>query len=159
MIPPPLRVVVTHRFPTAAERVFDAWLDPHWIGRWMYGPPLRQERVVRLATEPRVGGRFSFVVDRAGVEVIHHGTYLEIDRPQLLVFTWGTGDGQPDVSRVVVELTPLGAGCQLTLTHVLAARWANFAVRAPGAWRRMLTALDHALVEAPVFLPSLLPAS
>jgi len=146
---PPVQTIVSHRFAFPAERVFDAWLDPEWIGRWMYGPAVRDERIVRLGLEPRVGGKFSFVVDRQGTEVDHVGEYLEIDRPRLLVFTWATRDSLPDTSRVIVEITPHAGGCELTLTHVMGADWAAFADRANGAWRKMLAALDHALQPQP----------
>lgn len=68
-----VRVPVTKRFAAPAGRVHDAWLDPAMLGRWMFGPNVRDERIVRLGTAPRVGGRFSFVVDRQGVEVDHVG--------------------------------------------------------------------------------------
>ena len=149
---PPVKTIVSHRFAFPAERVFDAWLDPEWIGRWMYGPGVREERIVRLGLEPRVGGRFSFVVDRQGTEVDHIGEYLEIDRPRLLVFTWATRDSLPDTSRVIVEFSPCAGGCELTLTHVMAAKWAPFADKAAGAWRNMLGALDRALGPQPSLL-------
>ena len=146
---PPIQAVVFHRFAVPAERVFEAWLDPEWIGRWMYGPAVRDERIVRLSLEPRVGGKFSFVVDRQGTEVDHVGEYLEIDHPRLLVFTWATRDSLPDTSRVIVEIAPHGDGCELTLTHVMGADWAAFADRTAGSWRRMLGALDRALQPQP----------
>lgn len=137
----PIKAIVTKRFNVPAERVFDAWLDPAMLGRWMFGPNVREERIVRLGTEPRVGGKFSFVVDRAGVEIDHVGEYLEIDRPRLLVFTWATRDSLPETSRVIVEITPLDQECELTVTHIMAPSWAAYAERAAGAWRKMLDAL------------------
>jgi len=152
----PVKAIVSHRFSASAERVYDAWLDPHWIGRWMYGPQVRNERIVRLATEPRVGGRFSYVIDRQGQQVDHVGEYLELDRPQLLVFTWGTRDSLPDTSRVVVEIVArTDGGCDLTLTHIMGAAWAGYADKVAGSWRLMLGTLDRALVaEIPATLPS-----
>lgn len=151
-----VKAVVTHRFSASAERVYDAWLDPHWIGRWMYGPQVRNEHIVRLATEPRVGGRFSYVVDRQGTEVDHVGEYLELDRPLLLVFTWGTRDSLPDTSRVVVEIVSRAdGGCDLTLTHIMGTVWANYSDKVAGSWRLMLGTLDRALTEEnPALLPS-----
>lgn len=151
----PVKAIVTHRFAASAERVYDAWLDPQRIGRWMFGPGVRDERIVRLALEPRVGGRFSFVVDRQGLEVDHVGEYLELDRPQLLVFTWGTRDSLPDTSRVVVEIVPhAGGGCDLTLTHIMGAAWAAYTDKAAGSWRRMLSVLERALTQNPTANPS-----
>ena len=134
----PVKAVVTQQFGVSAERVFDAWLDPTSIGRWMFGPTVRDEQIVRLATEPRVGGRFSFVVRRQQKEVDHVGEYLEIDRPKRLVFTWATRDSLPDTSRVVVEIVPAGEGCTLTLTHEMGEAWKEFVDMAAGSWRLML---------------------
>ena len=143
----PVKAVVSHRFAVPAERVFEAWLDPVWIGRWMFGPDVRDEKIVRLAVEPRVGGKFSFVVNRQNVEIDHVGEYLEIDRPRLLVFTWATRDSLPNTSRVIVEILPCDSGCELTLTHVMSADWAAFVDKAAGSWRKMLEALAGALTE------------
>ncbi len=142
---PPVPAVVTKRFAAPAERVFDAWLDPAQLGRWMFGPNVRDERVVRLGLEPRVGGRFSFVLNRQGAEVAYVGEYLELDRPRLLVFTWGARDALPDTGRVIVELSPEADGCELTLSHVLETRWAGFTGEAAALWSRMLDLLDGTL--------------
>mgnify|MGYP000987488344 CR=1 FL=1 len=139
----PVQAVVLHRFSVPAERVFDAWRDVTLLGRWMHGPAVRDERIVRLALEPKVGGKFSFVVDRQGTEVDHVGEYLEIDRPRRLVFTWATRDTLPDTSRVIVEITPRAQGCDVKLTHEMGAQWAAFADKAAGAWTKMLTALER----------------
>lgn len=139
----PVQAVVLHRFSVSAERVFDAWLDVTLLGRWMFGPAVRDERIVRIGLEPKVGGKFSFVVDRQGTEVDHVGEYLEIDRPRLLVFTWATRDTLPDMSRVIVEITPLDQGCDVKVTHVMNPEWAAYVEKAAGAWAKMLEALDR----------------
>jgi uncharacterized protein YndB with AHSA1/START domain len=68
----PIQVRVTRRFDATPDRVFDAWLNPESIGAWMFGPAVREEEVVRIINDPRVGGSFSVVVGRQGEE-IHHG--------------------------------------------------------------------------------------
>ena len=141
----PVKAVATKHFTASAERVFDAWLDPDWLGRWMFGPNVRDERIVRLGLEPRVGGKYSFVVNRAGTEVDHVGEYLELARPRRLVFTWGTRDSLPATSRVTVEITPLDGACELTLTHEMGPDWTAFAERAAAAWRKMLDVLAGAV--------------
>ena len=139
---------VTHRFSAPAERVFDAWLDPAMIGRWMFGPGVRDEEVVRISLDSRVGGPFSFGVRRQGEEIDHTGNYLELDRPRRLVFTW-SGSGSSDSSRVIIDIAPLDAGCELTLVHELHPSWAEYAGRARDAWTKMLTALATTLGQSP----------
>jgi uncharacterized protein YndB with AHSA1/START domain len=141
----PVHAIVLHRFAASAERVFDACLDPAWVGRWMFGPNVREEKIVRLTLEARVGGRFSFVVERQGTQVDHVGEYLAIDRPRLLAFTWATRDSSADTSRVIIEITPGDSGCDVKLTHVMGAQWSAFVDRAAGSWAKMLDALERAI--------------
>lgn len=137
----PVRVQVTQRFAASAERVFDAWLDPERLGRWMFGRALRDEDVLRLTLDPRVGGRFSFVVRRQGEEIDHVGHYLVLERPRRLVFTWSIAPETGDPSRVAIEIVAQGKGCELTLTHELHPDWADYAERTRDAWGKMLAVL------------------
>jgi uncharacterized protein YndB with AHSA1/START domain len=144
---PAAAVRVTRHFDTPPERVFDAWLDQAMIGRWMFGPAMRDEEVLRISLEPRVGGAFSFRVRRQGAEIDHVGNYLEIDRPRRLAFTWGVVGESQDESWVGVDVVPAGAGAQLTLTHHMHPKWADFAARVEASWSKMLDALAAALTE------------
>ena len=138
-------VRVTRRFTASAERVFDAWLDPTMIGRWMFGPDVRDEEIVRLTLDARVGGTFSFVVRRQGEEIDHVGEYLELDRPKRLAFTWGVKGDSTDFSRVVIEIQRQEQGADLTLTHELHPDWADYAARTEAGWTTMLNALAETL--------------
>jgi uncharacterized damage-inducible protein DinB/uncharacterized protein YndB with AHSA1/START domain len=140
----PVAARVTHHFRASPERVFDAWLDPDMIGRFMFGPHLRDEQIVRLSSDPRIGGKFSFVVRRQGEEIDHVGEYLELDRPRRLVFTWAVADDADD-SRVVIDIEPAELGSELTLTHEMQEKWADFVPRAREAWSKMLNALAEVL--------------
>lgn len=139
----PVRVSVTREYEAPPERVFDAWLDPDMIGRWMFGPGVREEEIIRLRLDARVGGSFSFVVRRQGQEIDHVGEYIEIARPRRLVFTWGIAG--LDSSRVMIDIASSGAGCELKLTHELHPDWGEYAERTEAGWRRMLTELARAL--------------
>lgn len=129
-------------FEAAPERVFDAWLVPRVLGQWMFGPHVRQENVVRLDVDPRVGGRFSLKVERNGEIVDHVGQYLEIERPHRLVFTWavkGQSDDAP--SQVHIDIVASSSGCVLTLVHSMDAKWSEYAQRTQDGWNTMLDAL------------------
>jgi len=105
-------VVIERRVRIAArpETVFDFWVDPTKLVRWMG----------KIATlEPRPGGTFR--VDYNGHDVVG-GEFVEVDRPRRLVLTWGweaEGDPTPPgASRVEVELEPDGdGGTLLVLRH------------------------------------------
>jgi uncharacterized protein YndB with AHSA1/START domain len=140
-----VKVNVKRQFSAAPESVFDAWLDPEMIGRWMFGPALREEEVLRIALDARVGGSFSFLVRRQGMEIDHIGKYREIDRPRRLVFTWGIAGESADESLVIIEIVPRETGCELSLTHEMDAKWAEYADRTEAGWTKMLGILDTTL--------------
>lgn len=142
---PEVRLV--RRLDAACERAFDAWLDPQMIGQFMFGPALREEEVLRLDVDPRVGGAFSFLVRRQGTEIDHVGNYLLIDRPHRLAFTWGIAGESDGESRVAIEIVPAGEACDLTLVHAMQPKWSEFAGRVKTSWTRMLDALSTALTN------------
>jgi uncharacterized protein YndB with AHSA1/START domain len=68
------------------EKVFDAWLDPEILSQFMLPMPGMPQPKTEIDARP--GGRFTILMD-VGDEVIpHSGTYLEIERPNRLVFSW-----------------------------------------------------------------------
>lgn len=140
MIEAPVIARATHRFSAAPERVFDAWLDPEKIGKWIFA----DEEIVHVQMDPRVGGDFSFKARRGSEEIDHIGTYREIDRPCRLTFSWGiVGDEGSDL--VSVNFVRLDAGCEVTVTHELHPDWVEYQDRTAGAWAKMLASLDRFL--------------
>ena len=106
-------VSVVRRFKATPERVFDAWLNPELLVQWMFNPALRNEEVLRIAIDARVGGLFSFRIRRNDQNIHYIGKYLEVDRPQRLAFTWTNApeSPEPDVaSRVIVEIAAQADG-------------------------------------------------
>jgi uncharacterized protein YndB with AHSA1/START domain len=134
------RVSVTRSFHAPAERVFDAWLDAKMIGSWMFGADVRDEEVVRISIDPKIGGCFSFVVRRDGQELDHMGEYLAISRPTHLEFTWSVKPSS-DNSRVSIDIVQREGGCELTLTHELHPGWASYASRTEAGWNKLLDSL------------------
>lgn len=139
-----LEARTSRMFPFPAEVVFDAWINPEMIGRWMFGPAVRDEEVVSIEVDPKVGGEFSFLVRRNQLVVDHIGSYLRIARPTHLEFKWGV-KGMSDSSRVVVQITPQGSGCELSLLHELDPSWHEYLQRSIEGWSHMLSKLAEAL--------------
>lgn len=137
------KVKIEKHFTVSAEKVFDAWLDTKMIERWMMGPDLRDEEVLKLETNPKEGGTFSFVVRRDGEELDHKGTYREIDRPNRLVFTWGVNEEAGDGSVVTIEIQSTESGCRLTLVHEMDPKWEEYKDRTKKGWSTMLDKLDE----------------
>ena len=106
-------VVVRRVIAVARERVFDAWLDPASLARWMTPCP---GWTATARVDPRVGG--SFCITMIGDSATEHsGEYLLIERPSRLSFTWTSihTDDKPTV--VTIEFRPHGEGTELVLTH------------------------------------------
>lgn len=92
-------VRVQRVMPAPPEVVFDEWLDPEALADWMCPRP---SRCVAITVEPRVGGTVRFDVDHSGRLVLITGQFLEIDRPNLLRFTWShSGWTDPTVTSIV----------------------------------------------------------
>jgi uncharacterized protein YndB with AHSA1/START domain len=120
---PPATVLLARRLAQNPERVYDAWLDPEQVSRWLVAAS-GTDRLLRLWIDPRVGGRFSLVLRRDGREIEHAGSYVEIARPFRLAFTWsvvapGDTSGVRSVagSLVTLDFAPAGSGTELRLTH------------------------------------------
>lgn len=108
----PVRIV--RRFPAKPERVFDAWIVPDQMRRWMFVSSTNEIR--KIESEPRVGGRFSILEQNGKEEIDHFGEYRAIDRPSRLVFTLTVPRHFEGTSEVTIEIQPDAAadGCVMT---------------------------------------------
>jgi uncharacterized protein YndB with AHSA1/START domain len=107
-------VTVRREIAAPAEMLFDAWLDAESLGTWL------RPRVVsetRAETDPREGGGFRIVMVQDGSDILHHGTYREIDRPSRLVFTWSSPETSHRDSLVTVTFEALGSGSTIVEIH------------------------------------------
>jgi len=82
---------------------------------------------------------------RDGRDVSHVGTYLEIDRPRRLVFSFTVGGVSSDPDRVTIEIVPLATGSELTLTHEMKPDWAEYVDRTEAGWGMILQGLETAI--------------
>jgi uncharacterized protein YndB with AHSA1/START domain len=136
-----VEVRVTQRIDANPDRVFNAWIDPAIAGQWLFATASRPAEHVKI--DARAGGAFRFVERRRGADVVHAGTYIEIDRPRRLVFTLTAREDARDRRRVSVEIVPLDTGCVLTLIQERVppdqAGWIE------GRWSGMLYGLETRL--------------
>lgn len=133
------KVMVERLVPAPPQQVFEAWLDPKALKRFMCPAP--GAGVSRAESDPRVGGKFLIVMNVAGEEIPHRGEYLEIERYTRLVFTWLSryaGEG----SRVTVRFaeSPVGQ-TKLVLEHV-GLRDAKTRRNHHGGWSNILKELE-----------------
>jgi uncharacterized protein YndB with AHSA1/START domain len=100
-------------FDAAPEALFDAWLNREQFAAWI-GPEGIACEVPLL--EPKVGGRYAITMRLTNGQVIPvSGVFKAIERPSLLIFSWGW-DGDPTrQSLITLEFTPRGTGTELLL--------------------------------------------
>jgi len=119
-----LVLVITRAFDAPRERVFDAWLDPEQIGKWI-GPRSVKAEVLELT--PKQGGRYRIYMrgaDGTGGPMVG-GVYREILRPERLVFTWKWETGHPmgaagQETLITLTFRERGAAkTEMTLRHEL----------------------------------------
>lgn len=139
-----VRITVARDLPFAAERVFDAWLDPRIARQFLFATATGE--MVRAEIDARVGGRYVFVDRRDGEDVEHIGEYVEIDRPRRLVFTSAVPKYSPDFDRIEVDIVPTASGCRLTLTNVMSPQHAaDWGEQTREGWAMILGNLEKAL--------------
>lgn len=110
-----LTLTVSRLIRAEPKRVYDAWLDPAMLMRFMR--TCEGDSVPSARTDPREGGRFEIVMRADDRDIPHAGTYLELRPHDRIVFTWES-PYSTDGSTVTVDLAPEGAATRLTLTHV-----------------------------------------
>ena len=103
-------VEVEVRIAASPETVFDFFVDPDRMIQWM-------GRSAEL--DPRPGGGFRCDING---EAIASGEYVELDRPDQVVFTWGwEGEDSVDQARLLHGRSPArrrtATGTRLRLIH------------------------------------------
>jgi len=108
-------VQIRRRVRASAEQIFDLWTKPELMVRWM--SPFLGAVDCKATCDLRPGGAFSLVMSSQEASREVSGTYVVIDRPRKLVFTW-IGPLTNNVNTLVtVELNPRGDETELVLTH------------------------------------------
>ena len=136
----PVSVTVERRLAAAPERVFDAWLDPESLGRWLFATT--EGVMERVEVDPRIGGRF-LVAERRGEELAeHHGEYVALDRPRRIAFDFWTSFSE-ERTRVTITIEADGEGSLLSLRHD--GVWADYEDRTQKGWAMILGNLAKTL--------------
>jgi uncharacterized protein YndB with AHSA1/START domain len=108
-------VQIRRRVKAGAEQIFDLWTKPDLMVRWM--SPFPGAVDCKASCDLRPGGAFSLVMSSADSSREVTGTYVQIDRPRKLVFTW-IGPLTNNVNTLVtLELISRGDETDLVLTH------------------------------------------
>jgi uncharacterized protein YndB with AHSA1/START domain len=134
-----LTVNVTKIIHASIEKVFDAWLNPETLSQFMLPMPGMPQP--QTETDAREGGNFTIIMQVGDDKVPHTGKYLEISRPNKLVFTWESPIST-DGSIVTLNFSDLGENkTNVDITHV---RFIDEKSRAnhEGGWGNILESLN-----------------
>ncbi len=108
-------VQLRRRVRAGADRIFDLWTKPELMVRWM--SPFPGAVDCQASCDPRPGGAFSLVMSSGELIRQVSGTYVEVDRPRKLVFTWSGPLTNQANTLVTVEFIARGDETDLVLTH------------------------------------------
>lgn len=112
-----LELTVSRTIAASREKVFNAWLSPDKMAKFMR-PPSGNSEVSRVENDPVKGGRFSIVMVMPDKEVAHAGTYLAIDPHEHLSFTWESPYSLDDSVVTIDFAEPRPGMTDITLKHV-----------------------------------------
>lgn len=99
-----------------AQKVFDQWLIPVFIGEWMFGEHTNTNEIVELQNTVRRGGEFTFKTRSGNQEVIHSGEYDTLRIPNVLAFSWLDSREPEKPIHVHVEFTEQDDKTRLKVT-------------------------------------------
>jgi uncharacterized protein YndB with AHSA1/START domain len=133
-----LSLTVTKTIAAPVERVFNAWLDPAMLARFMMPGP--NMTVPKAESDGRKGGRFAILMATADREIPHAGTYLEISPHDKIIFTWESPHSVDD-STVTLNFKPTGDGA--TEVELIQVKFASEEARDNhnGGWTSILEKL------------------
>lgn len=109
-------IIQTRVFNAPRELVFKAWTDPKHVDRW-WGPRGFTTTTSEMDVKP--GGVWRFVMRHD-----QHGTFtnkvvfLEVVKPDRLVYDHGADDSNPPHFRVTVTFTERGQKTELTMRSI-----------------------------------------
>ena len=111
------KLQITKHFESPTHLVFDAWVNPDHLKKWMFVGPTSE--IIETRLDLKVGGKFSIVeLEHSTNEKIDHfGEYLEIIHGKLLSFTLTVPKHFDGTTQVTVEFEDKGGGCTLIFTQ------------------------------------------
>lgn len=138
-------LVLTAVYQASPERVFEAWLNPEAIKKWVKPMPTCETEVLKY--DPHGTGEFAVHMHIEGEVYGYRGVFTQIDPPRRLEMTW-TWDPTPNEpypeTYLVIEIEPSESGARLTLTHSKVRSLESRNAQSEG-WTGSLTQLAHYL--------------
>ncbi|WP_062516871.1 SRPBCC family protein [Demequina gelatinilytica] len=115
-----LTLTLERDYRISPARMFELWTTAEHLAAWLK-PSIDRYKTSTCEADARVGGTYRLTIPGVTADeddMTAYGTYLELDPPRLVRFTWGWEDTTPDSTEVTVEISPTDEGCHVVLTHV-----------------------------------------
>jgi uncharacterized protein YndB with AHSA1/START domain len=98
------------------EAVFRAWTDPDWFRQW-FGP--RDVSIPHVDLDVRVDGDYRVDFESAQGTAYLFGKYLEVKRPERIVYTFCWGGAASEIAETVVSVDfhERGSETEVVITH------------------------------------------
>ncbi|WAC47980.1 SRPBCC domain-containing protein [Asticcacaulis sp. SL142] len=143
-----LELTVSRKIAAPRQEVFNAWLSPATLARFMKTAADGLD-AVKVETDPVKGGRFSILMVTPEREVPHAGTYLDVTPYSRLSFTWESPHSLDD-SVVTLEFAELESRLtEVTLTQVKF-RSEEARLGHIKGWTAIIGYLESTLLDSPV---------
>ncbi len=137
-----LTVNVNKTIHAPIDKVFDAWLNPEILSLFMM--PMPGMSASDIENDVREGGDFTIIMHVGNEALPHTGKYVEINRPDKLVFTW-VSHRSVDNSIVTLNFTKIDDNnTNISLSHV---KFIDEKARSDhqGGWGNILDKLDDVI--------------
>jgi uncharacterized protein YndB with AHSA1/START domain len=129
---------ITQSLAATPQAVFDAWVTPEIMKRWMF--VMGDNDIYKAQVDLRVGGSYSILEWTGSEDIDHFGQYKEIRPPSRLAFGLRAPKHFPFRTAVTIDIEPHPDGAKLIFNQVGVP--ANI-VEAP--WRVMFDTLASVL--------------
>lgn len=137
-------VHVARRLTASPEHVFEAWINPALLRRWL---------APTAEADARVGGRFRLEVTKPEGTHVVSGEYREFLPTQRLVMTWvyegPMAPGKKIEALLTVEFRKDGPNTEISLYHEGLTNPAYLETIRRGAWAKALGELEAVLGDHP----------
>lgn len=104
-------LTIKRQFVASSEQVFHAWLDSNIMKKWLFTTEITNKVT---HNDPRVGGSWEIVDHRQGKDYRAIGEYLDIRRPNTLVFTFAMPQFSDTKDLIKVNIAATGQGSEMT---------------------------------------------
>jgi len=112
-------VNLQRRYPISSETLFHILTEPPYMERWFSPAPEIDMKV--LSHKAEVGAAYEFLyTEPDGTTHSVVGEYCALEKPNLIAFTWGWKEPDPDAgisTLVTMSLKPVGPETELTILH------------------------------------------